>query len=56
MLAITREHIISRKKSLRLQKIRKKIPVTNILKKRELFNLKKKYYFFSEYPNPFDLA
>ena len=38
ILAITREHIISRRKSLRLQKIRKQILKTNILKKTELFN------------------
>jgi len=38
MLAITREQIIRRKKSLRLQKIRKDILRTSILKKRELFN------------------
>ena len=38
MLAITKEHIIKRKKSLRLQKIRKQILITNILKKKVLFN------------------
>ena len=38
MLAITKEHIIRRRKSLRLQKIRKLILKTNILKKTELFN------------------
>ena len=38
MLAITREQIIRRRKSLRLQKIRKQILITNILKKTELFN------------------
>ena len=38
MLAITREQIIRRRKSLRLQKIRKKMLITNILKKTELFN------------------
>ena len=38
MLAITREQIIRRKKSLRLQKIRKQILITNILKKKVLFN------------------
>ena len=38
MLAITKEQIISRRKSLRLQKIRKQILITNILKKTELFN------------------
>ena len=35
---ITKEHIIRRRKSLRLQKIREQILITNILKKRELFN------------------
>ena len=38
MFAITREHIIRRRKSLRLQKIRKQMLVTNILKKTVLFN------------------
>ena len=38
MFAITREQIIRRKKSLRLQKIRKNILKINILKKTELFN------------------
>jgi len=38
MLAITKEQIISRRKSLRLQKIRKQILITNILKNIELFN------------------
>ena len=38
ILAITNEHIIRRRKSLRLQKIRQQIPNTNILKKIELFN------------------
>ena len=37
MLAITREQIIRRRKSLRLQKIRKNMLKTNILKKTELF-------------------
>ena len=37
MLAITKEQIIRRKKSLRLQKIRKQMLKTNILKKKELF-------------------
>ena len=37
MLDITREQIIRRRKSLRLQKIRKQILKTNILKKTELF-------------------
>ena len=38
ILEITREQIIRRRKSLRLQKIRKQILKTNILKKTELFN------------------
>ena len=38
MLAKTSEQIIRRRKSLRLQKIRKHILITNILKKTELFN------------------
>jgi len=38
MFAITNEQIIRRKNSLRLQKIRKQILKTNILKKTELFN------------------
>ena len=37
ILAITKEQIIRRRKSLRLQKIRKQILKTNILKKTELF-------------------
>ena len=37
MLAITREQIIRRRKFLRLQKIKKQILKTNILKKKELF-------------------
>ena len=38
MLAITKEQIMRRRKFLRLQKIRKHILKTNILKKTELFN------------------
>ena len=56
MLAITREHIIRRRKSLRLQKIRKQMLKTNILKKKELFKFLFIIYVFSEYPKPFDLA
>ena len=56
MLAITREQIMSRRKSLRLQKIRKEMHKTNILKKTELFNFYLIVYVFSEYPKPFDLA
>ena len=39
ILDITREHIMRRKKSLRLQKIKKKITSANILKRNWLFNL-----------------
>ena len=39
MLAKTREQIIRRRKSLRLQNIRKQMLKTNILKKTELFKL-----------------
>ena len=46
MLAITREQIIRRKKSLRLQKIRKQMLKTNILKKTELFNFHKLFISF----------
>ena len=38
MFAITKEQIIRRRKSLRLQKMREHILITNILKKNELFN------------------
>ena len=38
MLAITKEQIIRRRKSLRLQNIRKQMLNTTILKKIELFN------------------
>ncbi len=38
ILAITKAQIIRRKKSLRLQKIRKQILISNILKKKVLFN------------------
>ena len=37
MLAMTKEQIIRRRKSLRLQKIRKQILRTNVLKKKVLF-------------------
>ena len=55
MFAKTKEHIIKRKKSLKLQKIIKIKIITSNLKKRELFNFVFDY-FFSEYPKPFDLA
>ena len=56
ILAITKEQIIRSRKSLRLQKIRKQILITNILKNKELFNFFLIVYVFSEYPNPLDLA
>tara|TARA_Y100000589_G_scaffold133031_1_gene127094 strand:- start:10 stop:348 length:339 start_codon:yes stop_codon:yes gene_type:complete len=56
ILAITKEQIIRSRKSLRLQKIRKQILTTNILKNKELFNFFLIVYVFSEYPNPLDLA
>ena len=48
ILAITKEHIIKRRKSLRLQKIRKQILITNILKKTELFKF---YLLFMSFQN-----
>jgi len=48
MLAITREQIIRRRNSLRLQKIRKQMLNTNILKKTELFKF---YKFFMSFQN-----
>ena len=48
MLAITREQIIRRRKFLRLQKIRKQMLKTNILKKTELFKL---YQLFMSFQN-----
>ena len=52
---ITKENIINSRKSLRVQIIKRLIKITADLKYRELINLIK-FYFFSEYPNPFDLA
>ena len=54
ILAITSEQIISKKKFLKLQKIKKNILKIDILKKSDLFNLCG--YFFSEYPKPLYLA
>ena len=48
MLAITKEQIIRRRKFLRLQKIRKQMLKTNILKNTELFNL---YQLFISFQN-----
>ena len=55
MFAITREQIISNKKSLKLQNIKKQIPNIESFDNILLLNLKS-IYLFSEYPNPFDLA
>ena len=55
MFAITREQIISNKKSLKLQNIKKEIPNIESFDNILLLNLKS-IYLFSEYPNPFDLA
>ena len=52
---ITNEQIIRRRKSLKVHIINKVINTTTNLKYDELFNFKI-FYFFSEYPNPFDLA
>ena len=48
IFAITREQIIRRRKSLRLQKIRKQILTTNILKKTVLFKF---YLLFISFQN-----
>ena len=53
---ITSEQIIKSMKSLKVHIIKKLIIITANLKKKELFNFRKYAYFFSEYPNPFDLA
>ena len=55
MFDITKEQIIRSKKSLRVQNIRDVIKITTNLKYDGLLNLDN-IYFFSEYPNPFDLA
>ena len=52
---ITNEHIIKSKKSLKVHTINIVIKITANLKYSALFKLKI-IYFFSEYPNPFDLA
>ena len=51
----TSEHIIKRKKSLKVHNIIRVISVTANLKYSELFKLKFVYYF-PEYPSPFVLA
>ncbi len=55
MLARTKEQIMSRKKSLKLQNIKTINNIIANLKNRVLFNFILNY-FFSEYPKPFDLA
>ena len=52
---ITKEHIINRRKSLNVHIINAVIKNTTNLKYDELLNFQI-FYFFSEYPNPFDLA
>ena len=52
---ITNEQIISRRKSLKVHIINEVIKITTNLKYEVLLNLQN-IYFFSEYPNPFDLA
>ena len=52
---ITKEQIISRRKSLKVHIINEVINITTNLKFDELLNFQI-FYFFSEYPNPFDLA
>ena len=56
ILDITKEQIISRRKSLKVHNIKELIKITANLKYDELLNLRNFIYFFSEYPNPFDLA
>ena len=46
ILANTKEHIISKKNSLKLQKIKKINDSTSNLKKRELFNFVENYLLF----------
>ena len=52
---ITKEHIIKSRKSLKVHIINDVIKITVNLKYDELYKLEI-LYFFSEYPNPFDLA
>tara|TARA_Y100001978_G_scaffold132638_1_gene118591 strand:- start:2 stop:304 length:303 start_codon:yes stop_codon:yes gene_type:complete len=57
MFAITSEHSINKKKSFKLQNIKKLMPKIINLRIKELFKFLIFYfYLFSEYPNPFDLA
>ena len=53
---ITKEQIIKRKKSLKVQIIKNVIKIIANLKYDGLFNFRKISYLLSEYPNPFDLA
>ena len=55
-LDITKEQIIKRMKSLNIHIINELINNTANLKYKGCFNFIKTDYFFSEYPNPFDLA
>ena len=52
---ITKEQIINSRKSLKVHIINEVINITTNLKYDELLNFQI-FYFFSEYPNPFDLA
>ena len=56
MFEITKEQIINSRKSLKVHIIKDEIKITANLKYDELPNFRKKFYFFSEYPNPFDFA
>ena len=55
MFEITKEQIINNRKSLKVHSIKEVIKITTNLKYDELLNFQI-FYFFSEYPNPFDLA
>ena len=55
ILDITNEHIIKRIKSLKLHIINKLILINSTFPNKDLFNFLFGY-FFSEYPNPLDLA
>ena len=52
---MTNEQIINNKKSLKVHIINREIKTTANLKYNELFKVRI-FYFFSEYPKPFDLA
>ena len=55
ILAITKEQVISKKKSFKLQNIIKLNPNIDSLKSKGLFNSYNNY-LFSEYPKPFAFA